>query len=136
MLDGLLTSLWLALVALAIGVPGNQFFALVLVKRFVESLSHANLRLSFGVVGERVLVSPRYHRIHHGIGVGHDGAARGCNFATLFPVWDILFGTANFGRDYPATGIRDQLGGADYGRGFLGQQWLALTRMGRALRRA
>jgi sterol desaturase/sphingolipid hydroxylase (fatty acid hydroxylase superfamily) len=135
-LDGLLASLWLALVALAIGVPGNQFFALVLVKRFVESLSHANLRFSFGVVGERLLVSPRYHRIHHGIGVGHEGAAQGCNFATLFPVWDILFGTANFGRDYPATGIRDQLGGADYGRGFLAQQWLALTRMGRALRRA
>jgi sterol desaturase/sphingolipid hydroxylase (fatty acid hydroxylase superfamily) len=135
-LDGLIESLWLALVALAVGLPGNQFVLVVMLMRFVESLSHANVRLGFGWLGERLLVSPRYHRIHHGIGVGHDGAARGCNFATLFPVWDILFGTANFGRDYPATGIRDQLEGADYGRSFLRQQWLALARMGRALRRA
>jgi sterol desaturase/sphingolipid hydroxylase (fatty acid hydroxylase superfamily) len=123
-------------VALAIGVPGNQFVLLVLLMRFVESLSHANLRLGFGALGDRLLVSPRFHRIHHGIGVGHEGTARGCNFATLFPVWDVLFGTANFGRDFPATGIRDQLDGADYGRGFLAQQWKALSRLRRALRPA
>lgn len=76
-------------------------------------------------------MSPRYHRLHHGI--GHEGAARGCNFATLFPVWDMLFGTAHFERAYPPTGIRDQLDGRDYGQGFWSQQWLALRRMaGRA----
>lgn len=128
-LDGLIQSLWLALVALAIGVPGAQFFGVVLLMRLVESLSHANVRIGFGAFGSRLLVSPRYHRVHHGIGVGHEGAAWGCNFATLFPLWDILFGTADFGRDYPATGIRDQLEGVDYGHGFLDQQWKALRRM-------
>jgi sterol desaturase/sphingolipid hydroxylase (fatty acid hydroxylase superfamily) len=44
-------------------------------------------------------------------------------------VWDILFGTADFRREYPQTGIADQLEGRDYGRGFFRQQWLALRRM-------
>ena len=30
---------------------------------------------------------------------------------------------------YPATGIRDQLTGRDYGRGFWQQQWFGLKRM-------
>lgn len=132
-LDGLIESLWLALVANLIGVPGNQFIFIVMLFRFVESLSHANLRLSFGF-GERVLVSPRYHRVHHGIGVGHEGQVGGCNFATLFPVWDVLFGTANWQTHYPATGIRDQLDGIDYGDSFLRQQTLGLKRLWQALR--
>jgi sterol desaturase/sphingolipid hydroxylase (fatty acid hydroxylase superfamily) len=55
------------------------------------------------------------------------------NFAVLFPVWDILFGTADFRSAVQPTGIRDQLDGRDYGRGFLSQQWLGLVRMKRAL---
>ncbi len=135
-LDGLLHALWLAVLAIAIGMPANYFFFLVMLSRFVESLSHVNARIGFGAVGERLLVSPRYHRVHHGIGVGHEGAARGCNFATLFPVWDWLFGTANVERSNPATGIRDQLAGADYGRGFVSQQLKGIVRLGRALFRA
>jgi sterol desaturase/sphingolipid hydroxylase (fatty acid hydroxylase superfamily) len=132
-LDGLLQSLWLALVAQLIGVPGSQFVLIVMLFRLVESLSHANLRLGFGALGDRLLVSPRYHRIHHGIGLGHEGKARGCNFAILFPAWDWIFGTANFEQLYPPTGIRDQLQGADYGQGFADQQLKALTRLRRAL---
>lgn len=135
-LDGLLQALWLTVVAQLIGVPGAQFVGVVLLMRFVESLSHANVRFGFGAAGDRLLVSPHFHRIHHGIGVGHEGRAQGCNFATLFPLWDVLFGTAHFGRDYPDTGIRDQLEGADYGAGFLAQQRLALARLWRALRPA
>lgn len=133
--DGLIESLWLALIANLIGVPGNQFIFIVMLFRFVESLSHANLRLSFGV-GDRLLVSPRFHRVHHGISVGHEGRSYGCNFATLFPAWDVLFGTANFQTSYPATGISDQLTGADYGESFLRQQTLGLKRLWQALRPA
>lgn len=57
----------------------------------------------------------------------------GCNFAPLFPLWDLLFGTARFARDYPATGIRDQLDGVDYGEGFIRQQVLGIKRLTRAL---
>lgn len=133
LLDMVLTDAVLAILALVIGVAPGQFVAIVAVTRAVESLSHANVRMSFGRLGERLLVSPRFHRIHHGIGLGHEGAARGCNFAVLFPVWDHLFGTANAAREFPATGIRDQLHGRDYGEGFWRQQWLGLKRMaGRA----
>ena len=118
-----------AMVALLIGVAPAQFVTIVVATRVVESLSHANLRLSFGRIGEYLLVSPRFHRMHHGIGVGHEGRARGCNFAILFPMWDVVFQTANFENHYPATGVREQLDGTDYGRGFWAQQWLGLRRM-------
>ena len=129
LLDDVLSDMWMVLVALAIGVPPAHFLGIVIVTRLIESLSHTNVRMYFGWLGERLLVSPSYHRTHHGIGVGHEGRAQGCNFAPLFPVWDVLFGTANFARDYPATGIRDQLDGVDYGEGFIRQQVLGVRRM-------
>ncbi len=118
-----------ALLALLIGVPPGQFIALVVASRVVESLSHANVRMHFGRIGERLLVSPRFHRVHHAIGVGHEGATRGCNFAVLFPIWDVLFGTANFEQTFPATGIRDQDTGREYGDTFWRQQWLGVQRL-------
>jgi sterol desaturase/sphingolipid hydroxylase (fatty acid hydroxylase superfamily) len=133
LLDDIIVHFLYALVALTIGVAPAQFVTLVVVSRVVESLSHANLRVSFGRVGEYLLVSPRFHRVHHAIGFGHEGSARGCNFAVLFPVWDVIFRTADFADHYPATGVRDQLTGHDYGRGFWAQQWLGLRRMGAAL---
>jgi len=106
----------------------------------VESFSHANTRLSFGPVFDKILVGPRFHRVHHGIGIGHEssgpGSLGGCNYAVLFPVWDILFRTADYRTPVEATGIRDQLpelGGRNYGQGFWAQQWLGLLRLvGRA----
>lgn len=133
LLDMVMTDAVLAVLALLVGVAPGQFVAIVVVTRAVESLSHANVRLSFGRFGERLLVSPRFHRVHHAIGLGHEGGRKGCNFAVLFPVWDHLFGTANTLREFPATGIRDQLHGRDYGMGFWSQQWLGLKRLvGRA----
>ena len=118
-----------ALIALLIGVAPAQFVTIIIATRVIESLSHANLKLSFGRIGEYLLVSPRFHRIHHSIGIGHEGPARGCNFAVLFPVWDVIFRTANFENIYPSTGVRDQLDGAEYGRGFWAQQRLGLRRL-------
>jgi sterol desaturase/sphingolipid hydroxylase (fatty acid hydroxylase superfamily) len=129
LIDVVVIDIAFALVALLIGVAPAQFVTLVVAGRVVESLSHANLRVSFGRVGEYLLVSPRFHRVHHAIGLGHEGRSRGCNFAVLFPVWDVLFRTANFDNVYPATGVRDQLEGRDYGRGFWTQQVLGVKRM-------
>jgi sterol desaturase/sphingolipid hydroxylase (fatty acid hydroxylase superfamily) len=133
LLDDFINDVAFAMVALLIGVAPGQFVMLVMVTRLIESLSHANLRWSFGVVGERLLVSPRFHRVHHAIGLGHEGKYRGVNFAVLLPVWDILFRTADFAKIYPATGIRDQLTGHEYGQGFWQQQWLGLKRVRIAL---
>ncbi len=133
LLDDVLMDGIFAIVALVIGVPPAAFVTIVVGTRVVESLSHANLKLSFGRIGRYLLVSPQFHRVHHAIGFGHEGRACGCNFAILFPAWDVLFGTANFENIYPPTGIRDQLDGIEYGRGFWAQQWLGIRRLGSSL---
>ncbi len=138
LLDDLLRDTLLVLLAQVVGVAPAQFVALVAISQLSESLQHANLRLWFGRLGERLWVSPRYHRLHHAIGIGHESRGRGTlgghNFAVLLPVWDMLFGTANFEQRYDATGVRDQVEkGRDYGRGFWAQQWLGVKRLaGRA----
>jgi sterol desaturase/sphingolipid hydroxylase (fatty acid hydroxylase superfamily) len=140
LLDMLIVDALLVQLGHAIGMAPGQFVAVVAVTQLVESLSHANVRLSFGRLGERLLVGPVFHRLHHGIGIGHESAGQGTlgghNFGVLFPWWDQLFGTARFGVEPGPTGIRDQLpqaGGRDYGQGFWAQQRLGLLRLfGRA----
>jgi sterol desaturase/sphingolipid hydroxylase (fatty acid hydroxylase superfamily) len=132
LLDDVVAAAWFAFVALLIGVPPNQFVWIVILGKLLESFSHANLNLGFGAIGERLLVSPKFHRTHHAIGLGHEGDARGVNFAKTFSFWDTLFGTANFATTNPATGIRDQLTGRDYGTHFWRQQWLGLVRLAEA----
>ncbi|MBV8125783.1 MAG: sterol desaturase family protein [Burkholderiaceae bacterium] len=136
LLDDVLLAAAFALLARLIGVGPQQFVALVALQQLVQNLQHANARIWFGRVFERVLVSPRFHRRHHAMGTGHESTGKGSlgghNFAVLFPVWDIVFGTADWRPRYDATGIRDQLpqeGARDYGRGFWRQQWLGLQRL-------
>ncbi|MDT9001528.1 sterol desaturase family protein [Paucibacter sp. APW11] len=134
LLDDVLRDAAFVLLARFIGVGPGQFVALIALSQLMESLQHANLRVWFGPLFERLIVSPRYHRLHHAVGIGHEsegqGTLGGHNFAVLFPVWDIVFGTANFERRWDATGVRDQVEqGRDYGRGFWAQQWLGLRRL-------
>ncbi|MFY9184210.1 MAG: sterol desaturase family protein [Limnohabitans sp.] len=140
LLDDMLTSLILSAVAVLIGVGPGQFVALVAISQLSENFQHANVRLWFGRVGERLWVSPRFHRRHHSVGIGHEFDVQGrkvlggCNFGVLLPWWDMLFGTADFQLRYDPTGVRDQVEqGRDYGRGFWAQQRLGLLRLlGRA----
>ena len=136
LLDDMLTSLILSAVAVLIGVGPGQFVALVAISQLSENLQHANLRLWFGRIGERLWVSPRFHRRHHSIGIGHETEVQGrtvlggCNFGVLLPWWDMLFGTADFQLRYDPTGVRDQVEqGRDYGRGFWAQQWQGWLRL-------
>ncbi len=140
LLDDVITSLLLAAVAMLVGMGPGQFVAVVAVSQLSENFQHANVRMWFGRVGERLWVSPRFHRRHHSIGIGHESDVEGrkvlggCNFGVLLPWWDMLFGTADFQLRYDATGVRDQVEqGRDYGQGFWVQQWLGLLRLlGRA----
>lgn len=134
LLDDLVRDVLLVVLGQLIGVGPGQFVAIVAVTQLSESLQHANLRLSFGRIGERLWISPRFHRLHHSIGIGHESAGKGTlgghNFGVLLPWWDILFRTANFENRYDPTGIRDQVEeGRDYGRGFWAQQWLGVKRL-------
>lgn len=143
LLDDLLRDSLLVILGQLVGVGPGQFIAIVALTQLSESLQHANVRLWFGRVGERLWISPRFHRLHHSIGLGHETpghsgllrqgrspALGGHNFGVLLPWWDVLFGTANFELRYDPTGVRDQVeGGRDYGRGFWSQQWLGLLRL-------
>ena len=139
LLDDLLRDVLIVITAQLIGVAPSQFVAVGIITQLSESFQHANVRLWFGSVGERLWVSPRFHRLHHSIGLGHESNGKaslgGKNFGVLLPWWDMLFRTGNFEIRYDKTGVRDQVEPGpdgklqDYGRGFWSQQWLGCKRL-------
>lgn len=53
-----------------------------------QFVTHCNARLSLGLLGRYVIVTPAVHRLHHARDTYHAS-----NFASLLVVWDRLFGT-------------------------------------------
>jgi sterol desaturase/sphingolipid hydroxylase (fatty acid hydroxylase superfamily) len=100
-LDDVIAFVWFLVLGLLIGIPPMQFPLIILLLRLLESMSHANARVGFGWLGERLLVSPRFHRAHHGVLAA---GQRSCNYGAIFPFWDMLFGSADFSRAYAVTG--------------------------------
>ncbi|MBP3959384.1 sterol desaturase family protein [Gemmata sp. G18] len=80
--------LGLSIKAVLIVVPILVFFVIVL---------HSNLNWDFGPL-RWVFVSPLYHRWHH----TRDEEGLDKNFSGIFPIWDLLFGTAHFPHREPA----------------------------------
>ncbi|GGH63066.1 C-5 sterol desaturase [Comamonas phosphati] len=146
LLDDVVHDTIIVLAAQIIGVAPGQFVAIVALTQLSQSFQHANVRLWFGTLGERLWISPRFHRRHHAVGIGHEAMApvrnqraHGNNFGVLLPWWDMIFGTANFDLRYDPTGVRDQVQPdaqgrlRDYGSGFWAQQWRGILRLaGRA----
>ena len=133
LLDDFLMAIVWVFIAQLVGIAPSQFVAVIAITQLSENLQHANLRVNFGWLGERLWISPRFHRVHHGVGVGHESQGRvlgGHNFGVLFPWWDMLFGTADFATQTVQTGVRDQIEqGRDYGKGFWSQQVLGIKRL-------
>lgn len=77
----------LSVKAVLIVVPVLVFFVIIL---------HSNLNWDYGPF-RWVIVSPLYHRWHH----TRDEEGLDKNFAGMFPLWDLLFGTAHFPRREP-----------------------------------
>jgi sterol desaturase/sphingolipid hydroxylase (fatty acid hydroxylase superfamily) len=134
-LDGMLQSIILATVGLAMGVDTSQFAMIVMVTELVQSLSHANVRFGFGRLGERVMVDPRFHRLHHMIRDPGRPDLHNCNFGQVLPWWDQLFGTSLYGEPLRPTGVSDPTVDADNGKGLVGQQWYVLRRFWQTVRR-
>jgi len=130
-LDDVVAFIWFLALGLLIGIPPMQFPVIILILRFLEGMSHANARVSFGAIGERLLISPRFHRAHHGILAA---GQKSCNYGATFPFWDILFGTADFSRDYAQTGDPSAPAAMVTGRWWQ-QQVAGFARLGRALTR-
>lgn len=132
-LDDLFEALILAGAGVLLGTSPTEYAALILTFALLENFSHANVRLPFGRVFEKVLVGPAYHRLHH-MRVDPDRPnLHNCNFALVFPVWDMLFGTALYGEPPRPTGVGDPMVEVDNQRGILGQQLGALRRFAGAV---
>jgi sterol desaturase/sphingolipid hydroxylase (fatty acid hydroxylase superfamily) len=100
-LEDAITYVWLITVGLAIGIPSMQFPFLILSFRLLGSIAHANTRITYGWLGEHVLVSPGFHRTHHAL---RAAGRRSSNYGTALSVWDILFSSARFGDNTVETG--------------------------------
>jgi sterol desaturase/sphingolipid hydroxylase (fatty acid hydroxylase superfamily) len=81
---------------------GENATLICLVAMSYNFVPHADLRWSYGRFWV-VLNGPQYHRIHH----SRDPAHHNRNFAALFPVFDLLFGTAYrpLAGEFPQTGL-------------------------------
>jgi sterol desaturase/sphingolipid hydroxylase (fatty acid hydroxylase superfamily) len=133
-LDDILAAVWSASLAILIGVTPSEFPLFVIVFRMIESLSHTNVRASFGPVGSMLLVGPQYHRLHHAI--EHAQApfdrSRGCNFSVILPLWDVIFRTRRPDQLFLPTGVA-ALDGQAVRCGYLAHQLEGFRRLGRAL---
>jgi len=101
-LEPVLKTLFLfPLVPLLFQVPAPAVAAFALCA-YIRLFSHMNLRWSLGPFWA-VIIGPQFHRIHHSTLPEH----RDKNFAPLFPVFDILFGTHFRPRpgEFPPTGL-------------------------------
>jgi sterol desaturase/sphingolipid hydroxylase (fatty acid hydroxylase superfamily) len=134
MLDDVLEAVILGSVGLIIGVPAGQYAVLILMGRLVENFSHANVRVRFGPVLDKLLVGPLFHRLHHMRADPSDKINYNCNFALVMPIWDILFRTSLYGEEPRPCGVDDPDIDADNERSWLGQQVAGFQRFFRALR--
>jgi len=132
-LDNFLVTLVLVLFAQLVGVQPADYVLILVVGRMVESFSHANIDLSFGRLGDRLLVSPRFHRLHHALAGPLEPHIHDNNYAAVLPIWDIVFGTAVYDRTRRPTGVADSEIDADNNRGWLGQQVAGASRLAAAL---
>lgn len=96
-----------------LGYGANVVLAVVPLVSIYVMFLHSNISWDFGPL-RWVLVSPAYHRWHH----TSDSEGIDRNFAGIFPVWDLLFGTCYFPRTLPkAYGVK----GAKVPTSFFGQ---------------
>ncbi|MGA9422535.1 MAG: sterol desaturase family protein [Rhodanobacteraceae bacterium] len=134
-LDGFLQSMVLATVGIVMGVAPDQFALLNLISELVQNFSHANVRIGFGRRLERLLVDPKFHRLHHmRVDVARPGL-HNCNYGQVLSVWDVLFGTALYGEAARPTGVGDPSVDADNDYGVVMMQWRTLLRFWGAVRR-
>jgi sterol desaturase/sphingolipid hydroxylase (fatty acid hydroxylase superfamily) len=105
-MERVMTSAILPIMPILFQIPPDTLLILSLIHFFPDSCAHLNVRFPMGRM-LTVLNSPQWHRIHHSALPEH----RDKNFASLLPIWDILFGTAWIPKpdEYPVTGFDPQV---------------------------
>lgn len=69
-----------------LGLPVESVLGWVLLQRLHTAFVHANVNIGAGP-WERVIGGPRFHRWHH------SADRANLNYASLLPLWDVLFGS-------------------------------------------
>ncbi|MFO7856860.1 MAG: sterol desaturase family protein [Paracoccaceae bacterium] len=99
------TFLFDSLGLLLLGLPPFAIIANALVRHYYGAFIHADLPWTYGPLG-RIFVSPAMHRWHHAA----DVKAFDTNFATVFSIWDRMFGTCLApGPCDPPLGVTDEM---------------------------
>jgi sterol desaturase/sphingolipid hydroxylase (fatty acid hydroxylase superfamily) len=78
----------IAVLPLLAGMPAWVFAALLVVNAVWNHWQHVNVAWRSSWL-EVVVVTPRFHHIHH----ASDAALHDTNFGTVFTIWDRMFGT-------------------------------------------
>lgn len=73
---------------LVVSVMPRTLAWVALISAAVQFFAHAALPIHYGPLSA-VLISPRLHRLHHSA----DAAESNSNFASMFPLWDVIFRT-------------------------------------------
>ncbi|MEO7399398.1 MAG: sterol desaturase family protein [Polaromonas sp.] len=113
LLDSILWDSLLVLAAQLIGVAPGQFIVIVALTQLSESFQHANVRLWFGQLGERLWVSPRFHRLHHSIGIGHESPIKPKQFSAGPPQGKLAPSGGSAAHEVASVGVK--LGGRNFG---------------------
>ena len=90
-----------AIPMLILGPSVHEYILYVAIHHFVILLQHSNFNITFGPL-ERILVSPRFHLVHHSTKIEHCDK----NFGVIFSFWDDIFRTRYLGKDaVPSYGV-------------------------------
>jgi sterol desaturase/sphingolipid hydroxylase (fatty acid hydroxylase superfamily) len=91
---------------LILGLPEYAILAAMTVRHYYGAFIHADLPWTFGRLGY-VFVSPAMHRWHH----AKDKVAYNTNYATVFSIFDLAFGTFRVpGACDAPLGVPDRIG--------------------------
>ncbi len=95
-------SLLYPLLAIMFRIPPPFVFIASTVYLANHLWAHSPVLISIGRFTSWVM-NPQYHRLHHSTDPKHIDR----NFCDLFPLWDLMFGTAAIpeGREFPPTGL-------------------------------
>ncbi|HEY2708101.1 MAG TPA: sterol desaturase family protein [Caulobacteraceae bacterium] len=102
----------LGVLAKAVGFSETTLLIAAPIFFFSGALTHANLNWTFGPL-RYLVASPVFHRWHHSA----DPACQNTNFAPMFPVWDLMFGTFHM----PKGELPQTFGAVGVPEGLLGQ---------------
>ena len=88
-----------------LGAPARVTFWYTSFIGILGVIGHSNTRLRLPSAVHRLVMTPQVHHLHHSV----DRALSDSNYASIFPIWDIVFGTfSDPDRHAPGeVGVRD-----------------------------